>query len=114
MTGPVVASAVSASSYFRARLCRRGKERAPCILEAMLRQRPLYVHPADQALLYRPPLLWAYCTRRHPVMAALDPAIPIGCLLSGIASVAMWMRVEMAGSSPAMTVYESQSFRRLV
>jgi hypothetical protein len=66
------------------------------------------------ASLYQPPLLLTYCTRRHPVMAGLDPAILTRWLLGGIASFAMWVRVEMAKSSLAMTGKESQSFRRLV
>jgi len=39
---------------------------------------------------------------------------PMGMLLTGIASFAKPARAEMAGSSPAMTGLESQSFRRLV
>jgi hypothetical protein len=44
----------------------------------------------------------------------LDPAILTRWLLGGIASFAMWVRVEMAKSCLAMTGKESQSFRRLV
>jgi hypothetical protein len=36
-------------------------------------------------------------------MTVLDAAIPIGFLLTGIASFASSVRVGMAGSSPAMT-----------
>ena len=46
-------------------------------------------------------------------LAWLGPAISIECLLTGIASFAISMRVEMAGTSRAMTGLESQSFRRL-
>ena len=42
----------------------------------------------------------------------LDPAISIGCLLTGIASFPSYVRV--AGTGPAMTGLESQSFRRFV
>jgi hypothetical protein len=49
---------------------------------------------------YQPPLLLTYCTRCHPVIAGLDPgldpAISIGWLLTGIASFASYVRVEMA------------------
>jgi hypothetical protein len=36
-------------------------------------------------------------------MARLDPAIPVGLLLTGIASFASLVQFEMAGSGPAMT-----------
>ena len=49
-----------------------------------------------------------------PVMAGLDPAISIGCLLTGVAFFVNSMRVRMAGTSPAMTGLESRSFRRLL
>jgi hypothetical protein len=44
-------------------------------------------------------------------MAGLVPAIPIECLLTRIASFATSVRVEMAGTLPAMTALDSQSFR---
>ena len=47
-------------------------------------------------------------------MTGLDPVISIECLLTGITSFVSFVRVAVAGTSPAMTALESQSFRRSV